>query len=236
MSSKISKDSLPDNFYNLSFDGLSALDGLLILEKLSSSPKQVFIETNILMRREDKIFQSALFSPVMFSLKRFFESFRESHQPVEVLARITTPRKSHPDSLAFEPLKELVRDEAVYRSMLKIKIDKSTIPMPEGEVADQMGRLKKLVTQLQARGVQVVFFEVPVDPAACGLAAQVQLRQAVKKVFKPLGCKFISVPDCNGYITSDGTHLDRVSAYKFLNYFRHELEKVSSGRSVISQL
>jgi hypothetical protein len=39
---KISRDSLPAGFYNLSFDGLSSMDGLLILQKLNYSPQRLY--------------------------------------------------------------------------------------------------------------------------------------------------------------------------------------------------
>jgi hypothetical protein len=158
---KISRDSLPAGFYNLSFDGLSSMDGLLILQKLNYSPQRIFIESNMLMRGEDKNFQATLFSPILFSMKKFGKSLRENNQPVEVLSRMFTARKMHPDSVSQEPIADFTRDEATYRSMLGIKINSSSKRLPETQVRAQIQRLKRMVGQFQERGVQVIFLRFP---------------------------------------------------------------------------
>ncbi|MCE7061526.1 hypothetical protein [Dyadobacter sp. CY343] len=225
LSAKISRDSLPESFYNLSFDGQSSFDGLRILENLNYKPKRLFIEMNIISREEDKSFTGALFSPVLFPAKKYLKSLRENYQPVEVIARMKNRRKMHPDSLAKEPVAKFVRDESTFQHFLKVRAQDNKQLLTAEKVRTQIGRLKEIVSRFQQKGVQVIFFEVPVDPLVCDLPLPVQIRSALEEKFEPMGCKFIRIPDCGGYYTSDVTHLERGSVYRYLRYFRNELDR-----------
>lgn len=223
LSARIVQDSLPNSFYNLSFDGQSALDGLMILKKLNYFPQRLFIEVNILNRSEDKTFYQALFSPVMFPIKKHMMSFREKYQPVEVISRLASGKQINPETLAREPIGPFSRDEKSYRNLLNVRIAQNSELIPAEELSLQIRKIQALVTYFQQNGVKVIFFEVPVDPLMCNLSRPMQLRQACKTAFAPMGCHFIDIPDCGPYYTTDATHLHRGSVYKYLNYFRSEL-------------
>jgi hypothetical protein len=225
ITSKVPADSLPESFYNLSFGGQSIFDGLIILKNMNYKPERIFIEMNVLMRSEDPDLQSSLFSPIMYPVKRYMHSWRERNQPLGVVARLPLALDGNPDLQPAAPITGLERTEESYRTMLKVQIESQDEAFPDGYVTNQIDKLKGLVKYFQDQGVEIIFFEVPVDPELCQQAAPVQLRTRIKEAFAPMGCKFIDMPDCDGYFTTDGTHLEKISVYKYLRYFRNELQR-----------
>jgi hypothetical protein len=225
ITSKIPADSLPESFYNLSFGGQSLFDGLLILKNTNYKPKRIFIEMNILMRNEDPELQSSLFSPIMYPVKRVMHSWRERNQPVGVLARLPLALDGNPDLQPAAPITGLERTEKSYQTMVKVQKEAQSNPYPDGYVTDQVNKLSGFVKYFQDQGVQVIFFEVPIDPQLCNLPAPEQIRTRIKEAFKPMGCLFIDKPDCDDYFTTDGTHLEKISVYKYLRYFKAELKR-----------
>jgi hypothetical protein len=225
ITSKVPADSLPESFYNLSFGGQSIFDGLQILKNMGYQPKRIFIEMNVLMRNEDPDLQASLFSPVMYPVKKVMHSWRERNQPMGVLARLPLALDGNPDLQPAAPVTGLERTEESYQTMLDVQLEAQKNAYPEGYVKDQLKKLKTFVEFFQQQGVQIIFFEVPVDPKLCVMGAPVQLRTMIKAAFEPLGCKFVDMPDCAGYFTTDGTHLEKISVYKYLRYFQDELKR-----------
>lgn len=224
ITSKVPSDSLPQSFYNLSFGGQSIFDGLLILKNMGYKPKRLFIEINVLMRNEDPELQTALFSKIMYPVKKMMHSWRERNQPIGVFARLPVLFQGNPELQAAAPLTGLERSEETHTAMLAIQKEILSNPYPDGSVKDQINKLKQFVNYFKNQGVQIVFFEVPVDPETCYLGAPTQIRNRVKEAFEPMGCLFIDMPDCSDYFTTDGTHLEKISVYKYLRYFQSELK------------
>lgn len=221
ITARTEKDSLPSDFYSLAFDGQSSLDGLMILQSLDYVPKRVFIESNYLARKEEENLREALFSPVMYPMKKYLKSLRDRYQPVEVVSRLLTGKRIPKAKLATE----LVRNEKAYQMAIKFQVVEKQRMAEEKLLSRQIETMQKIVKDFQEKGTEVIFFEVPVDPVICGLARPVQIRMAVEKAFIPMKCKFIKMPDCGGYYTTDGIHLADVSIYKYLHYFRDELSR-----------
>ncbi len=224
ITSGVPDDSLPDYFYNLSFGGQSIFDGLLILKNMDYTPEVVYIEINTLLRNEDPNLQSSLFSPILYPLKQKIFSLREKNQPVGVIARLPTARNGKPGERKGPPPVYTERNDNIYRTMLEIEIRHKKDSISPDILSGQIRKLQSCVGFLRVKGTKIVFFEVPVDPALCGLALPVQVRTAVEKAFRPQGCYFIPMPDCADYLTTDGTHLEKVSVYHYLHYFRRQLK------------
>ncbi len=225
ITSKVPIDSLPESFYNLSFGGQSIFDGLLILQNMGYKPKRLFIEINVLMRNEDADLQASLFSPIMYPVKKVMHSWRERNQPIGVLARIPVLLNGNPDLQAAAPISGLERSEDTHKAMLAIQKEGLKNPLPEEAVLGQINKLKEFVKYFKDQGVQVVLFEVPVDPETCNLGTPTQIRTLVKEAFEPMQCPIIEMPDCAEYFTTDGTHLEKISVYKYLRYFQSELKR-----------
>ncbi|GAB2800557.1 hypothetical protein GCM10027275_53250 [Rhabdobacter roseus] len=225
ITSKVPKDSLPPSFYNLSFGGQSIFDGMLILQNMGYRPKRLFVEMNVLMRNEDKDLQASLFSPVMYPLKRVLYSLRERNQPMGVLARLPLALDGNPDLRPAPPVTGLERAEESYQAMRDIQVTNQSNPLPDYAIDDQIEKLKGFADYFRKQGTQVIFFEVPVDPALCNVAQPVQLRTKIKAALEPLGYPIIEMPPCDDYFTTDGTHLEKISVYKYLRYFQSELKR-----------
>lgn len=227
LTNKISKDSLPADFYNLSLNGQSLFDGLLILKESGCAPKNLFIETNVLMRNEDPELHSAIFSPLTMNLKKYIKSWRDNYQPIELLYRIRSKKPTNADLLSQV---EAPRDEKSYKTMLAVQLEKNNVPLEEKALKKQVEKLKELVLYFQKKGSHVVLFELPVDSSLCYAKQVTQSRGAIKEAFVPMKCDFIQVPSCNEYRTTDGTHLDVPSVYTYLHYFRNAIGSFAEPR------
>lgn len=224
ITSGVPDDSLPEHFYNLSFGGQSIFDGLLIMKNMNYSPEIIYIEINTILRNEDPNLQASLFSPVLYPLKQRIFSLRERNQPIGVLTRIPTIKNGKPSEQKGPPSVHLERNANTYNTMLQIEIRNKKDSIDRSIIDGQVQKLQSFVSYFQKKGTKIIFFEVPVDPAVCDLALPSQIRHAIKATFQPQGCYFIPMPDCAGYLTTDGTHLEKVSVYHYLHHFRNELK------------
>lgn len=111
--------------------------------------------------------------------------------------------------------------------MLAVQIEKNKEPLNDSLLQIQVQKLKELVVYFQQRGSHVTLFTMPVDGALCVSQRNVQLRTVVERTFEPLHCDIIGLPNCDDYITTDGTHLDVPSVYKYLHYFRNAIKSDS---------
>lgn len=228
LTAKVPKDSLPSDLYNLSLNGQSLFDGLLILKESGYVPRTLFIETNVITRDEDIQLQNSLFSPIAFNLKKYIRSWRDSYQPVELLFRFRTRKPTDADLVNQG---QSPRDEKTFKAMLAVQLEKDNSPIAPDTLKNQITKLAGLISYFQKKGTQVVLFELPVDPAICSLPRTRQIRTAIKEAFEPMNCAFIDVPDCNNYRTTDGVHLEMPSVYVYLNYLRNTLDSGSMALS-----
>lgn len=206
-------------FYNLSFNGLSVCDGLNILSHEKELPRTVYVEMNVALRREDPSFAAGLYSPVLYPVRKILPSLRDESQPAGILQRMIENYKR------FKQQKngESTNNHALFEKLLKIQVASYSEMPSELLLIKRFTDLKRRVNELETRGVQIVFFEVPTNVKLYNLAKPKAIRDSFYRYFPLTKYKYIPLPDCNEYQTSDGSHLSHAEALKYTEYFKSQI-------------
>lgn len=228
LSCRLVTDSLPD-VYNLALNGQSAFEGLDIIRRKSTLPKVVYIETNVLWRPEKPDFTSGIFSPITYYSKKHFPSLRNNKQPL-ALTRIYYKRISKKvqrllkGNKFVEPAKPTV--SPLFKWSLQANVRNYT-KFSKSDVDQNFLRLKRDVYYLKSKGVQVVSYEMPLNPALMELPLTRTLRKKLHTYFPENEFKYLKLPaDSKGYITTDGMHLNNNEARAYTHYLKSNMEKL----------
>lgn len=217
-------DSLGPGTYNLAVGGLSLQEGLDIIARSKRWPKRVFIETNILFRKYDEGFVKAVTDPVMFAARTHAPMLRERNQP---------------SGLLFGWVKEKAKQELGTEEDLSAPLDGNTEvtgkfmldeqlmlykKIPGGDTtALHLDRLAASVAELEAHGVEVAFFEMPLDTRLMEMPLAEVSRALIQHRF-PKHPYLQPAPE-DRYITTDGLHLRKESARRWSGAFRRALQQ-----------
>jgi hypothetical protein len=231
LSCRLAADSLP-GVYNLSFAGQSIYDGLSILSHKKQVPKNIFIEMNVVLRKENEDFTSVLNSPVLYYPKKIIPSLRNDKQPLGVLGlqlnnRIV--RKTIIKLKSFIPGSQNERDtkleqQKMLQKLLDLKLQSYSKAPDPVLLAECFNRLKKDVTALEARGAHVVFFEMPVNYQLNSLEMATVIRETFYEKFPAPAYEYIAFPDSVSYETTDGMHLNKQEALSYTGYLRSRMK------------
>lgn len=232
LASRLPMDSL-EGFYNLSFSGQSIFDGLKILFQKEKFPKTVFVETNVILKDEDKNFTAGFTNPFFYYSRKYLASMRDGKQPLAIASlplsvavdkSISTTKKylsSPPKIVSAKPVDKLQNDlfEKLLAEQIR-QIERATVTTTPQKVDSSFKLLEYYVKRLQQRNVEVIFFEMPVNPRLCNLPGPTTLRNMMLEKFPADQYKYIPQPDCSEYVTTDGLHLSTREAAKYMHYFK----------------
>jgi hypothetical protein len=238
LSERLVMDRLPE-FENLSLSGLSILDGLELLRHKARLPSYVYIETNVLLREKNDDFSATLFAPIPFVLRKHVIAFRADKQPLALIGQSLGERvKALGEKVKYEV--EALAGRKSSRSgnvaagaglddeMLNVQVkDYSERPDPQ-LLREQLKLLSDDVTYLRSRRVQVVFFEMPVNPKLTELPKAQAIRNGCYAAFPRDRYQYIDMPESAGYMTTDGIHLNRREAVEYTRYFLEQTKKVDN--------
>lgn len=230
LSMRLKMDEL-QSFTNLSFGGISIFTGLHLVNKIKMPPKRVFIEINVIDRLEDKHFLSLLYSPVLYPFKKHFRYIREDRQPMVTLGFLVRETIT---KTAFKNISLLKKVLAKKKALKKIPTTnpkntrtfydismefqkKLYLNVPSDKIFKE---LVSYVHNLEEKKVEVVFFEMPVDPILCNMPKAIGIRKKMQKYFPVKNYSYITMPDCKNFKTSDGLHLPSEEALRYTNYFK----------------
>jgi hypothetical protein len=180
---------------NLSFGGLSGLEGCELLQRSNSVPKKVVIElSSALIRKPSDIVRDA-----MPEYKQFLLStspiFRMAYQPSSILLRLIRAAKESrsPNQTAI----------AIGRKSRELPITEEQ----RQRLNNNLEHLKQFVDQLQKRGTSIYFVEVPVDRQVWESQYETEIRQILHGRFPETNCRWIIPDRSRDWKTSDGIHL-----------------------------
>lgn len=210
MAARMKNEFLPDSYYNLSFSGGSVLTGLEIIKRSGVIPKNIYIENNIIFRKQDKKLLNSLFYPVFWELKKYIPALKEKYQPLCIVASVMKGSygKSHDEYMKIK------RNSSIYKMSIKrhrIFYSKKLLNYQE-----KLIKLKSLIKYFEKNNVNLIFFEMPIDSSLSYLTKPKEQRIIIKKTFQN---KWIKLPNNNNYLTSDGIHLMYKSAYNYTKEF-----------------
>lgn len=235
LASRLNMDSLP-GYFNLSFGGQSIFDGLGIIRSSNKIPKTILIETNIFIKKEKDGFAQSFFEPLGYYGKKFFLSLRSDKQPLSILVlymshygRKTTKRImnglsfSSREQKVTETLK--VKDESrveVPRSILELQKEKYATAPDSVLLQEQLALLKGYCDYFSKKGIQVIFFEMPVDKEIKNLTYPRVIRNAIQAFASTERIPILPM-DSTDYPTTDGVHLNVEEANRFSGFVKHQL-------------
>lgn len=223
LSNRLIMDSLP-GIYNLSLQGQNIYDGLAVIFQKKSMPDRVFIEMNIVLGVENQTFTRSLFSPITYTIRKYFPSLRNEYQPVGQLGKIAMNaiEKIQPES---KLLKSVPVSPEMFEKTISLRIRDYSVTPDSLVINARKATLKKYVSELESKGATVVFFEMPVNERLSNLSMPCCIRQAFYSTFPPDKYTYISMPDCSEYHTRDGEHLSSEEAVRYTAYFKTQIRK-----------
>lgn len=216
---RIELDSLPAGCSNLGFGGLSIYDGLQLLNRAGKSPARVLIESNVLFREPDKQFLNALFEPGLYELRRELPIMQERNQPSGVLygwvkkTLLQQRDGSELNDTIWAPNEMMLAEQRI--AYAKTPADST--------VQRFMRMLVGEVNALKQRGVEVIFFEVPIDKDLERSPLSVLSRSLISEHFP--NARYLQTPQHSTWRTTDGLHLDKPEAQRFSGSLARELRK-----------
>lgn len=253
LSTRLVMNKLPHT-YNLSFGGQSILDGLNILCNFKDNklPKNIYIETNFILRGEDKNFTQSL-NTILYYPKKQLLSLREDKKPIAILGFVLDYKfnsfflrikyhfgklfynlsKIHIDKL-FSHLSTIqennlvshpsnVQVDDLFSKLLALQV-KSYNEMPtESHVKESFDNLKMYLKVLEDKKVNIVFFEMPVNSQLSYLPKTKLIRETFYKYFPPARYMYIPYPDSLKFITTDGIHLNGDEGLEYTNYLKNRI-------------
>lgn len=206
---RIELDSMPERTHNLGFGGLSIYDGLQLINRAGKTPARVLIESNVLFRNADALFLNALFEPGLYELRRELPIMRESNQPSGVLYGLVKK------TLLQQRDPTAQNDSVLVPSAVMLQEHRHSYSETPTDTTVQrfMRMLRNEVDALEQRGVEVLFFEVPIHPDLERAALSELSRSLVEQHFQ--NAPFLRMPEQPIWRTTDGLHLDKADARRF---------------------
>jgi hypothetical protein len=185
---------------NIGMVGGSALTGLAIVEGSGQRPRLVLIESNLLERPLDRdAVRAQLRFPERF-LRRYFRVFRTGYDPANLIWRGLTSLTHQTDAdMVLTP-------QAAHAFYLEQQQLKAHPPEP-ANFQHNLKQTAALVASLEARGVRVGFFEMPIDPGLANSPADTAIRRDVRRAFPQDRYCWLNLDVPGGAHTLDGAHL-----------------------------
>lgn len=238
LSARINMNSLPD-FYNLSFGGLSVFEGLNVLKHKETLPKNVFIETNIVLNEADVVlnemsegFNTTLFSPILFTLRKYVVSLREDKQPIYVMLGVIEnitkllTRKPADENLKQNINLSYAHDNELFNKMLSLHIEAYSKEPGKKAINERFSLLLEHIRYLKKKGVNVVFFEMPINDNLIQLPLAKIIKSKFYYYFPKENFQYIELPNGANYVTSDGVHLTPEEAIEYTLYFKKQVNSL----------
>jgi hypothetical protein len=207
-------EALGPGFTNLALDGESALTGLAITAASPPTPKRVYIEINQIGMGKDSSLLEATFSEPLFTARRVVAALRKTYQPGNVLYALVRGHKDAPDASGSRTMTADQRQDVIAansRSLLT--------PWPREKLDPALRQLGDIVAVLRKRGIEPVFYEMPIERNLQNLPQPLQVRNILLTAYPPAkNCWITVVPQHQE--TLDGLHLADAGASEAGNIFR----------------
>jgi hypothetical protein len=221
-------------FERAAFIGRGPLTGLEVLNATDACPRCVFIEANYAaVRGADRVLLDPLLAGPRSILRGRCPAFRPLWRPSNLLllAGFASPagvfvvsEATERNRLKWQAEPALADDSAVDAVALEKYIGLYLVEFANSEPYRDhlLSELEAQVSALRRRGVECVFYEMPMHPTVMKDPAYLRMRQRLLDVFPPETYGWI-VPDPNyAYKTADGFHLTVKSGVAYTQRFVSE--------------
>ena len=239
LSCHLHTDSLK-NFYNLSFNGSSIYDGLNVILKGNKLPEKVFIETNLYLNNKSEQLSSQLYNLYPYYTSKIIPVFRYENQPIGKLVFCLNPigdkivlhhnnfMKRVKEKIELQRNLSVIKKKDIYLNVFNQMLNLQTENFKElplkNEIIFKLKELKVIVSKLKNKGVEVVFFEIPINTDLSKSIRAILLRGKLTHFFLNK-VRFIPL-DTTKYITSDGLHLNGFESITYTKYFKGKIKSI----------
>ncbi|WP_234737016.1 hypothetical protein [Tellurirhabdus bombi] len=208
--------------YNLAMPGLSAHEGLQLMQLAKHIPRVLLIEINTLVKVQKLSLMDEFKQPATLRLKQYLPFTRQKYQPAGVLKAVlrdwfgtpTTPAMvvSAPDSALLQ------KGFRAYGPFIK--------PLPPDSVFRQtFTQLRQTLDKFHRRGTRIIFYEMPNHPVIQSIPLAQKTRQFVQIFFNAPGYHRVALPH-EIYQTSDGVHLLPPETVRYSVFLNHQLAQL----------
>jgi hypothetical protein len=202
-----------DRCYNLAATGGNVLSGLEVIRRADHSPKRVLVETNMIMQDEIEGLLENAYRPVIGPLRAHLLPLRERYQPAnfggwllgDQLLRTALQAAHVP--VFLERQIHAVRDPARFPQFLTVQQEARRRMHEPRKLQNKIDRLKSVLNDLKARGVQCMLVEMPFDSSLAELPETKQVSQSLTENFPADRYMWIRPDKAHDYETTDGVHL-----------------------------
>lgn len=227
LSERIITDSLPDAG-SLAFSGLSIFDGLKVIQAKNKYPKTIIIELNVLEKSENKNFTDYFYNPVLKFINSRLSFTRADARPVGYAIKTINyfQKKIHSNSVSANKNNKVISIKSdnkwLKEELLRNQQSEYNSMEDSAKIMGNIANLKKEVSLLMNKGVNIVFLQMPVDKSLISLKRPAFINKQIMLAFPETEFKFI-LPDHFNYETNDGIHLDENSALIYTKYIEKQL-------------
>ena len=223
VSRRLITDSLGRHFINLSFNAWTVYDGLGVVKMKGKPPACLLIETNYVRSLVLQPELSGIMEPISYYSGRMLKSMQLANQPAGLLVGWGKSRfQSRID--AFKEKKR--QDTGLYNLNIRQNVGIMNEITPDSILIKRFAGLKQLFEQFQEEGTSIIFYEVPIDHRLRQTNSMVEVRKYFNDYFPKKDFRYISLPEKDNYIYTDGVHLNKESALAYTLYLKQELNKL----------
>ena len=208
---RIPTSALGADIANLALAGKNPLVGLDIIARSGQLPHRIYVELNKIAEPTDAALVDAVFAEPGYTLKRNVKALRTTYQPVNVLIALLRRTARGRDELYYPP----VIDPPLHATLVARQQRLLAAPPDSAALQDNLAELKRLAGLLAAQGTELVFFEMPIDPALEQASEVVAVREAAVAAFPPAANCWYDAKAPAGLPATDGIHLDSDTAAAF---------------------
>ncbi len=231
MGDRLVADSLPKGYYNLSFGGLSAQDGLRLMEQSGHLPKLLLVEINTLDRVTESAMVRSLAHPVWGQVKRYLPFMRQKYQPFGVIKAVLRDWSMGKNKV-ITPEAAFHVDTAFVNKIVAGHIEGAKLTPSDSVISAALQTAYQRLEAWRQRGVRVVLFEMAADPRIEQLPITQKIRRLSLQYFPAPNYTHLKAHQAV-FETTDGVHLTYDAANRFTGYIHKQIDEQVIGRKEI---
>jgi hypothetical protein len=208
---RIPMSALGAGVANLALAGESPLAGLEIIARSGRIPRRLYIEMNNIGHAPGAAFIEAIFAEPLYTLKRFVKALRTTYQPANVVISLLRRAARGRDEVYYPK----VADEPLHNTLLAHR-QGLLAEAPDAALLERnLAEVKRFAAKFATGATDLVFFEMPIDPALEQSPAVVAVRRAAYAAFPPGAACWNDDKAPPGLTATDGIHLASDTAAGF---------------------
>lgn len=211
---RLPASALGPDFTNLALDGQSALTGMAIVASAPTAPKRIYIEINQIALGADAALLHSVFHEPLFSLRKNIVALRAAYRPSNILYGLVRGNKPV-DASGSRTMTPRQRDAVLVETGRLLHQ-----PLAPARLRAMVQAVKDNIARLDRRGIQPVFFELPIEREFRDLPLPAQIRATMRAAF-PVTRRCWIVLNLPKAETLDGLHLADADAGTAAAIFRH---------------